>query len=568
MAVNRQALPAGLVLLDLVVLIAMAITAAAFAAGLVVHSKIDVMPAVIAAAALYMVMASSHFVVTRSARAGSVAGRLNEVEQALEMIDTDLQRIDQVEDDVARLDLLTDRVERLDQTVTDIGGPELAGGMARVEELSTELKAIHDRLENLRWDIEDEARAQRSKITSDLKSLEILITQLSRELTGTPGAAFAAAAELAQMSDTARGEEIEQQSIVEREEAEPSEDDATTLAEEPLLRVWGDEPETLSGAIEVAMTEESRTAEDSLSVPASDADSPAGAELLSVLEAPTEDHDIVVMEPDDTLVDLTLDQRVEDEDMVVLAREAIERGRVDLHLQPIVKLPGRQPVYCEAFSRIRTHTDDLILPGAFLPAVEGAGIVHLIDNVALVKTVQVLRRLGEDTQIKGIFCNASVKSLLDSDFFPELVEFLEENASLSESLTFELAQPAVMTLDADQLGFLDTLGALGFRFSLDHVSNLDVDFAALRARFFRFIKIEAKIFLHDMEEKRAALPSSNIKSYLDDYGLKLIVEKVEDEETAGRLLDYGVDLAQGYLFAAPKSVSPALYRELENVDAS
>ena len=572
MAVNRQALPAGLVFLDIVVLVAMAITAAAFAAGLVVHSKIDVMPAVIAAAALYMVMASSHFVVTRTARAGSVAGRLNEVEQALEMIDTDLQRIDQVEDDVARLDLLTDRVERLDQTVIDIGGPELAGGMARVEELSTELKAIHDRLENLRWDIEDEARAQRSKITSDLKSLETLITQLSRELTGTPGAAIAAAAELAEMSDAAHGEDIEQESIVEREEAEPSEDDETTQGGEPLRRAWEEEPETLPETLEVAMTEDIPTAEILEDVPSAsspDADSAGVAEVLSDLEAPTEEaYDTVDLEPADAPVDLTLDERVEDEDMVVLAREAIERGRVDLHLQPIVKLPERKPVYYEALSRIRTHTDDLILPGAFIPAVEGAGIVHLIDNVALVKTVQVLRRLGEDTKIKGIFCNASVKSLLDSDFFPELVEFLEENASLSESLTFELAQPAVMALDADQLGFLDTLGALGFRFSLDHVSDLDVDFAALRARFFRFIKIEAKTFLHDMEEKGAALPSSNIKSYLDDFGLKLIVEKVENEETAGRLLDYGVDLAQGYLFAAPKPVTPALYRELEDVDAA
>ena len=97
-------------LLDVVVLIAMAVTAAAFAAGLIVNSGIDTMAAVIAAAALFVVMASSHYVITRQARSASVTGRIDELEEALVVLDGDLQRIDQVEDDVARLDLLTDRV--------------------------------------------------------------------------------------------------------------------------------------------------------------------------------------------------------------------------------------------------------------------------------------------------------------------------------------------------------------------------------------------------------------------------------------------------------------------------
>ena len=562
MAVNRQTMPAGLVLIDIVVLIAMAITATAFAAGLVVHSRIEVMAAAIAASALFMVMASSHFVVTRSARSGSVTGRLNDVEQAIEIIDTDLQRIDQVEDDVARLDLLTDRVERLDQTVADIGGPDLATGMAKVEELSNELKTIQERLENLRGDLEDEARTQRTKITTDLKSLETLITQLSRELMGAPGPAVAAAAELVDMAKPQASEPLDQESIVEREEAETSEDDASTLDDSPLSNIWED-----ASDLDVSMdaAEEERAAAPSID---EDTAEPLAVEAISaeIIEIFAEED--APVELDDAPVDLTLDERVEEDDMIAIVREAIDRGRIDLHLQPIVRLRERTPLFYEAYSRLRTHADAVIMPGAFMPAVEAAGMVHLIDNVALVKSVQVLRRLGEETRIKGIFCNASVKSLLDTDFFPELVEFLEENASLSESLTFELPQPAIMALDADQLGFLDTLGALGFRFSLDHVSDLDVDFAALRARYFRFIKIDARTFLSDMEQKAAALPSSNIKAYLDDYGLKLIVEKVEDEETAIRLLDYDVELAEGYLFGAAKPAGPAFYRELEEAGAA
>ena len=70
----------------------------------------------------------------------------------------------------------------------------------------------------------------------------------------------------------------------------------------------------------------------------------------------------------------------------------------------------------------------------------------------------------------------------------ELVEFMEENSSLSDSLIFEVSQPEILGLTRAELGSLDTLGALGYNFSLDHVADFDVDFAGLSDRYFRFVK--------------------------------------------------------------------------------
>jgi cyclic-di-GMP phosphodiesterase TipF (flagellum assembly factor) len=244
--------------------------------------------------------------------------------------------------------------------------------------------------------------------------------------------------------------------------------------------------------------------------------------------------------------------------------QAIEAGRVDLYLQPAVTLPERRPRYFEAFTRIRTKADTLIMPAAYLPPAESSGMIPLIDNVLLVKGVQTLRRLGPGSRIKGVFCNISANTLLDPEFFPELVEFMEENSSLSESLIFELGQPAILGLNAAELGTLDTLGALGYGFSLDHVADLDVDFIGLRERSFRYVKIDAGTFLHGMEEKSGAFSGADMKRALDDFDIKLIVEKVEDEDTVAKLLDHGVELAQGYLFGKPKPMSPALFREIDD----
>jgi cyclic-di-GMP phosphodiesterase TipF (flagellum assembly factor) len=249
-------------------------------------------------------------------------------------------------------------------------------------------------------------------------------------------------------------------------------------------------------------------------------------------------------------------------------RQAIEGSRIDLYLQPIITLPERKLRYYEAYTRIKSAADELVLPGTYVPVAEDAGIVPLIDNVLLVKSVQVLRRLKPQSKVKGIFCNISMKSLLDPDFFPELVEFMEENSGLSESLVFEISQKAMQGLTRGELAALDTLGALGYGFSLDHVDDLDVDFASLRERHFRFVKIAASLFLEDIEARGAVLPASEMKAYIEDFDLKLIVEKVEEEGAVAQLLDCGVDLAQGHLFGEPKLMSPAAVRELEDADAA
>src|SRR6476659_2713355 len=191
MTSRSNAAPGRFGLLDVVVLIAMAVIATAFAAGLIINSGIDMMAGAIAGAALFVVMASSHYVITRQARSATVAGRLDELEEALVVLDGDLQRIDHVEDDVARLDLLTDRVGRLDQAVSEYRGGEPATPVRApdVDRLTEDVEQLRGRLDALRSDFAQEARSQRDEIGAELKSLEGLIKDLSRELMAASPAA-------------------------------------------------------------------------------------------------------------------------------------------------------------------------------------------------------------------------------------------------------------------------------------------------------------------------------------------------------------------------------------------
>lgn len=542
MTSRSNAAPGRFGLLDVVVLIAMAVTATAFAAGLIINSGIDMMAGVIAGAALFIVMASSHYVITRQARSATVAGRLDELEEALVVLDGDLQRIDQVEDDVARLDLLTDRVGRLDQAVSEYGGGVPATGASApvVEHLTQDVEQLRGRLDVLRSDFAAQTRAQRDEIGAELRSLESLIKDLSRELmAASPAFAAAATEDLAETSELPLRleERLERVSLAELGDEATGDDDELAAEEVKVVDLLADESVVVTEETVVVVTEPAPVADEIVIVVPEPAEAPAAE-----------------TSPDDAMLrDL---------------REAIEGNRIDLYLQPIVTLPDRKLRFYDASTRVRTGDDEFMPPGNYLHLAEREHLMPRIDNVVLVKCVQLLRRLGPDSRLKGVFCNLSAQSLLDHDFFPELVEFMEENTSLAENLTFQLSQRAVLDIGADELAGLKTLGKLGFVFSLDRVADLDVDFAALRDHFFRYVKIEAKTLLHDMAEARASIPASDMTNFLDRFDLKLIVEKVDDEASLERLMNYGVDLAEGDLFARPRPVTPEMFRELAEADAA
>ncbi|HEY9519981.1 MAG TPA: EAL domain-containing protein [Methyloceanibacter sp.] len=542
-------------LLDVVVLIAMAVTATAFAVGLIINSGIDMMAGVIAGAALFVVMASSHYVITRQARSATVAGRLDELEEALVVLDGDLQRIDHVEDDVARLDLLTDRVERLDQAISEYGGVPTTGVSAPVvERLTQDVEQLRGRLDVLRTDFAAQTRAQRDEIGAELKSLEGLIKDLSRELmAASPAFAAAAAEDLNETSEIPLRleERLERVSLAELGD-EPirfAEDDFAEEEDKAAVDLLADETTVVTQEV-VIVTEAAPEVADVAQV--------AVAQVADVAEVAS-----VIPEPAPVV-----DETAPGGAMLQDLREAIEGNRIDLYLQPIVTLPDRKLRFYDASTRVRTGDDEFMPPGDYRHLAEREHLMPRIDNVMLVKCVQLLRRLGPDSRLKGVFCNLSAQSLLDHDFFPELVEFMEENSTLAENLTFQLSQRAVLDIGADELAGLKTLGKLGFVFSLDHVADLDVDFAALRDHFFRYVKIEARTLLHGMEEARASIQASDLPSHLDRFDLKLIVEKVDDEASLERLMDYGVDLAQGDLFAQPRPVTPEMFRELAEADAA
>ena len=131
------------------------------------------------------------------------------------------------------------------------------------------------------------------------------------------------------------------------------------------------------------------------------------------------------------------------------------------------------------------------MPAEFLSVAEPGGLVAAIDNLLLFRCVQIVRRLAKQDRKVGIFCNISLARLGDEDFFPQFLEFMADNRDLAGALIFELGQAAFDARGAIEARNMAKLADLGFRFSIDKVTDLDFNFQDLARADVTFVKVAA-----------------------------------------------------------------------------
>lgn len=251
-------------------------------------------------------------------------------------------------------------------------------------------------------------------------------------------------------------------------------------------------------------------------------------------------------------------------------KEALEDGRVDLHLQPIVSLPQRRVAFYEGYTRLRDADGALILPAEFLDAARRANLLGVVDNMMLYRSVEVVRRLAARDRRVGVFCNVSSHSLEDPHFFPFFLNHMEQNRDLAGALIFEIRANRFEHRSRPMREAMDRLTALGFRFSIDHAESIDIDLPRLQDAGIRFVKFKGGELIDQLRDPFGPRPSSSVErkisgeevaSVCSRYGVTLIAEKIEEEVSVVEVLEYGIPYGQGHIFGAPRPIKSSLMEE-------
>jgi len=232
-------------------------------------------------------------------------------------------------------------------------------------------------------------------------------------------------------------------------------------------------------------------------------------------------------------------------------RNALERGELVVHYQPIVDAVSERVVAAEALVRWQHPDRGLVYPDQFVPfAAESALIVALDEWVLKGACVQASawRQGGHDIQVT---VNLSSRTLQREDLV-DMVEGLLDKAKLDPaSLVLEITEGAVMSDVESIVVALLRLRQTGVSISLDDFGTGYSSLSYLKRFPINSVKIDRSFVGDVTEDENDAAIVSTIISMAHSLKLLVVAEGVESREQLAFLKARGCDQVQGYLFARP-----------------
>lgn len=236
---------------------------------------------------------------------------------------------------------------------------------------------------------------------------------------------------------------------------------------------------------------------------------------------------------------------------------ALEQNLFQLHFQGIYNAADRTLSHLEALVRMRdeANPDKLVMPGHFIPVAEKSGKILEIDRWVIRACIELL---AASPQLPSIAVNISGRSF-DEPSLPQFIgDQLRQHSVAPARLLVELTETSAVSDMQDAQRFIDSLRRTGCPVCLDDFGTGFSSFAYLKHLNADVLKIDG-MFIRDLTND-----SDNqvfVKAIVDvARGMKktTVAEFVENQEILDMLIDFGVDLVQGYHLDIPCAEHPAL----------
>ena len=224
---------------------------------------------------------------------------------------------------------------------------------------------------------------------------------------------------------------------------------------------------------------------------------------------------------------------------------AIDRGEIQLHYQPKLRVSNRQPVGAEALMRWQHRSRGMVSPDLFIPVAEQTGQIRAMTGWAINSALRQASEWCEGPISVAVNVPATLVARHD---LPELVEnSLRLWGRNNVQLVLELTERSLVD-SRHSFSILSRIRDLGVKISID---DFGTGYSCLA--YFKDIPVdELKIDQSFVRGLLADPACADITALIIDlahrFGLSVVAEGVEDEATFLALAQRGCDVVQGHHF--------------------
>ncbi|CAO5164642.1 Diguanylate cyclase (GGDEF) domain-containing protein [Frankia sp. AiPs1] len=229
-----------------------------------------------------------------------------------------------------------------------------------------------------------------------------------------------------------------------------------------------------------------------------------------------------------------------------------------VHYQPIVRLSDRRPVALEALARWTAPGRGPVPPGTFVTAAENSGIVGTLDDMIMGLACTEVALAFPDSELR-LHVNVSASRVANMTLLDSVARALASSRFDPSRLVVEITETSRLTDLRGAREVLDEVRALGVAVALDDVGAGHSTLAALHLLPVDVVKLDRTLVEPPRDGGRVAAMRRSMIALAHALGAVVVAEGIERETQIAELTELGCELGQGYLFARPAPLLPALF---------
>jgi diguanylate cyclase (GGDEF)-like protein len=243
-------------------------------------------------------------------------------------------------------------------------------------------------------------------------------------------------------------------------------------------------------------------------------------------------------------------------------RQAIERGELSVHYQPIVRAAGEEISGFESLVRWQHASRGPISPSKFIPLAEEAGLIGKIGEWVLQTALEEAANWPDHVRVA---VNLSPVQFNDPDVVNMVSRHLTATGVRADRLELEITEGVFLAEGDTTDDTFAKLKKLGVRLALDDFGTGYSSLGYLKKAPFDKIKIDQSFVRgaasNSVTNRNAAIIRA-IVTLADTLGMDSCAEGVETHDDLQLIRELGVSMVQGYIFGRPAEAAVA--RDLAN----
>lgn len=234
---------------------------------------------------------------------------------------------------------------------------------------------------------------------------------------------------------------------------------------------------------------------------------------------------------------------------------ALSNREFEIYLQPKCDFVTGEILGAEALVRWN-HEGRVVRPDEFIPLFERNGFILKLDMFILEEAARHLAMWQANSMpVVPLAVNFSRLHLNDSRFIPQMRRIMAQYNVPNKLLEAEITESVIFNNLERAQEVVSGLHLYGFPVAMDDFGSGYSSLNVLKELKFDSIKLD-KEFLSGFEENpRAQKVIEGAIHMIKTLGVKVVTEGVETREQADFLRKCGADLAQGYFFSRPVTVT-------------